>query len=95
VAVLGRANPRPRLDWTDRAILAALTRLLPRSLADNRLVTLVTILRGHRRLVAKSWTYPRRTGRPQLPDEVAALIESLARDKPGGAIRGARARCAS
>ena len=80
VTVLRRVHPRPRLDWADRAVLAALIRLLPTRLRMHRLVTPGTVLRWHRRLVARRWTYPHQTGRPPVSVEIAALIERLATD---------------
>ena len=51
VAVLRRSNPRPRLDWADRALLAGLIRHLPTALRGHRLISPATVLRWHRRLV--------------------------------------------
>jgi putative transposase len=82
VAVLRRANPKPRLDWADRAMFATLVRRLPQKLREHRLVTPGTILRWHRRLVTKKWTYPPRRGRPPVQDAVASLIERMAKDNP-------------
>jgi hypothetical protein len=78
VAVLRRASPKPRLDWADRALFAALIRRLPRVLRGHRLVTPATVLRWHRRLIAKKWTYPNRAGRPPVDDTIATLIERMA-----------------
>ena len=64
VAVLRRTNPKPRLDWADRAVFAALIRRLPAVLCGHRLVTPATVLRWHRQLVTKKWTYPNRCRSP-------------------------------
>jgi transposase InsO family protein len=88
VAVLRRTKPTPRLDWADRAILAALTRLLPRTVRMHRLVTPGAVLRWHRRMVTRKWTYPNRTGRPPVSAEITALIGRLAaEDRSGGYLR--------
>jgi hypothetical protein len=78
VAVLRRTKPTPRLNWADRALFAALIRRLPGVLRGHRLVTPATVLRWHRRLVAKKWTYPNRAGRPPIDDTIATLVERIA-----------------
>ncbi|WP_409463221.1 helix-turn-helix domain-containing protein [Amycolatopsis sp. GA6-003] len=95
VAVLRRGNPKPRLDWADRALFAGLARLLPKALRSHRLVTPGTILRWHRRLVAAAWTCPRRQGRPPVDEAIAGLIERMATENHSWAIRGSRVSCSS
>jgi putative transposase len=83
LAVLRRQTPRPKLEPTDRALLAAISRVLPRSRWSCFLVKPETLLRWHRRLVAGAWTYPHdQTGRPPLDQEVLQLIIRLARENP-------------
>ena len=67
LAVLRRQHPRPRPDWADRAVLAALARLLSGPQRAARLVTPGTLLRWHKRLVRWHSTYPHRTGRRSMP----------------------------
>jgi len=83
LAVLRRQSARPRLTRADRAFLAALSRLLPRSTWPSFLVRPDTLLRWHRQLIARRWTYPNtRPGRPPLEPSVGAVILRLARENP-------------
>ena len=76
-------NPRPTLSWADRALLTALSRLLPTSVRQLRLVSPRTLLHWHAQLVARRWTYPRRQpGRPPVTQPVRALVLRLARENP-------------
>jgi hypothetical protein len=75
LAVLRRQHPRARLQAADRALLAALSRLLPPPRWSVFLVQPDTLLRWHRCLVRRRWTYPSaRMGRPPLPDDLKQLI---------------------
>ena len=83
LSVLRRQIPRPRFEPADRALLAAVSRMLPRSVWSCFLVKPETLLRWHRRLVAGAWTYPRRgQGRPPLDQDVQQLIVGLAKENP-------------
>jgi putative transposase len=82
VAVLRRQIARRKPDWADRAMIAALTRLLPRHLRLHRIVTPATLLAWHRRLIKKKWTYPNAAGRPPVPEEIRELVRRLARQNP-------------
>src|SRR6476620_8816441 len=83
LAVLRRRTPRPRMNWTDRALIAALAGLLPVRRRCGLLVTPSTILRWHRQLVARRWTtQPTRPGRPAIPAGLRALVVRLATENP-------------
>ena len=83
LTVLRRQISRPRFEPADRALLAAVSRMLPRSVWSCFLVKPDTLLRWHRRLVAGAWTNPRRgQRRPPLDHDVQQLIIRLAKENP-------------
>jgi transposase InsO family protein len=82
LAILRRRTRRPAMTGTERLFLAAASRLLLRARWRSFIVTPATLLRWHRRLVAKRWTYARRAGRPPIRRETRALVLRLARDNP-------------
>jgi putative transposase len=91
--VLRRGNPKPELDWADRAIISALARLMRRALRARRLVSPATLLAWHRRWVSRKWCRPRPPGRPPVPDGLVALIVRMATENPVWGIREFRANC--
>jgi putative transposase len=83
VAVLRRQVSRPRFRPADRALIAALARLLPRERWASLIVCPATVRRWHRNALARRWTYPRHgPGRPPVEAAVAELIVRLARENP-------------
>jgi putative transposase len=82
LAVLHRQHPYPRFAPEDRAILTAMARVVRRDRWAIFLVKPDTLLRWHRRLVAKHWTYPHRPGRPTITPEIRRTILRFARENP-------------
>ncbi len=84
LAVLQRQCSRPRLRRRDRLVMSALSQIIPRERWSAFLVTPQTLLRWHRELVRRKWTFRRRPlgGRPAMADDVRDLILRLARENP-------------
>src|SRR6266540_5820979 len=83
LSILRRQVGQPRFELHDRLLLTALSRVIPRRRWNVFPVRPETVLRWHRRLVARRWTYPhRRPGRPPIGREVRELILRLARENP-------------
>jgi len=83
IKVLSRKAGRPRLRRLDRVILSAAARILPRERRSSFLVTPATLLRWHRELVKRKWTYRgKRVGRPPLSPQVRELILRLGSENP-------------
>jgi putative transposase len=87
VAVLRRQVARPKPDRADRAVLAALARLLPAVLRARRLVTPGTLPAWHRRLITREWTDQDRPGRPRTSPEIRTLVLRPARENPAWGYR--------
>jgi putative transposase len=84
LAVLGRQDRRSSLRPADRALLAALARLLPPGRRHGLLVTPEMPLRRHRQLVRWKWAQPRRAaGRPPVEGRVRELVLRFAPENPG------------
>ncbi len=92
VAVLRRQASRPRLSWADRAVFAALARLLSPAGRLHRIVTPATILRWHRDLVKRRWTQPRhhRSGGRRTAPELRRLVLRLAVENSSWGYRRVR-----
>jgi putative transposase len=83
LTVLRRKAPRPKLEPADRALLAAISRVLPPACWSCFFVKPDTLLRWHRRMITGAWTYPPRGhGRPALDADVQQLILRLAKENP-------------
>ena len=83
LAVLHRQNNRPALADEDRALLGAIAAVLPRRRRAGWLVTPETLLRWHRRRIARHWTQPSRTpGRPSTSGSLRRLIVEIATNNP-------------
>jgi putative transposase len=82
LSVLRRQTQRPQLMMADRLLLAAASRLLPRSSWRSFFVTPATLLRWHRRLAARRWRYGGCSGRPPIGGEIRELVLRLARENP-------------
>jgi transposase InsO family protein len=80
LAILRRKTRRPAITAVDRLFLSAASRLLPRARWRAFIVTPATLLRWHRRLVAKRWTYAHPVGRPPMRREIRDLVLRLARE---------------
>ncbi len=82
VAVLRRQVVRPALRPPDRALLAGLARLISRTKRNRFFVQPDTLLRWHRELVKRKWTYTKATGRPKNPPGTVQLVIQLAKENP-------------
>ena len=90
LAVLQRRVKSPRLSWADRAVLAALARLLPGSQVHQLrlIISPRSLLRWHAHLVRRHWACPRRgPGRPRTAPSMRALVLEMARDNPSWGYR--------
>jgi putative transposase len=95
--VLRRKTDRPSFTTFDRVLLATASRVLPRDRWASFLVTPQTLLRWHRELVRRKWTYRtgRKPGRPPIDPEITALVVRIARENPAGAASGSAESSAS